>query len=514
MYPTDSTKTTKEAAELRWLLRLMKPTAHFPTLPYIIFTMELGALRILFLSLGRTPIKAEANNFLEKLDKIDLSDYESNNDYAAMKAKFELFEYQVRYLRAYFYFELVRAYGAVPFTLKTLSPAEANQMVRRPAIEIMDWIVDEMDEIAEYLPISYTTELNQDIGRATRPMCLALKARTLLYKASPLFNTAGNREWWLDAARANYDVIRYAGEWGIQLGNYADIWGPNNGDGSEIIMASKQGSISTWETFNYPIGVENGQGGMCPTQTLVDAYEYADGTDETFGQRYADATVNITAENAFAGLDPRFGMTVVKNGDMWPNYNTTPIETFEGGLNGMPLVNATETGYYLKKYCDGDVNISTNNATTTPHAWVIMRLGEFYLNYAEAMYQYYGNAETAGEFSLTANGAINTLRDRADVMMPHWSGSPANWLERYERERFVELAFEDQRFWDIRRWKRGEELHSIQVAHFQKASNGDILLNRNEEARSWNDKYYFFPIPFDEINMNPNLEQNPGWNNN
>lgn len=457
---------------------------------------------------------AEANNFLEKLDKIDLSDYESNNDYAAMKAKFELFEYQVRYLRAYFYFELVRAYGAVPFTLKTLSPAEANQMVRRPAIEIMDWIVDEMDEIAEYLPISYTTELNQDIGRATRPMCLALKARTLLYKASPLFNTAGNREWWLDAARANYDVIRYAGEWGIQLGNYADIWGPNNGDGSEIIMASKQGSISTWETFNYPIGVENGQGGMCPTQTLVDAYEYADGTDETFGQRYADATVNITAENAFAGLDPRFGMTVVKNGDMWPNYNTTPIETFEGGLNGMPLVNATETGYYLKKYCDGDVNISTNNATTTPHAWVIMRLGEFYLNYAEAMYQYYGNAETAGEFSLTANGAINTLRDRADVMMPHWSGSPANWLERYERERFVELAFEDQRFWDIRRWKRGEELHSIQVAHFQKASNGDILLNRNEEARSWNDKYYFFPIPFDEINMNPNLEQNPGWNNN
>lgn len=120
---------------------------------------------------------------------------------------------------------------------------------------------------------------------------------------------------------------------------------------------------------------------------------------------------------------------------MWPNYNTTPIETFEGGLNGMPLVNATETGYYLKKYCDGDVNISTNNATTTPHAWVIMRLGEFFLNYAEAMYQYYGNAETAGEFSLTANGAINTLRDRADVMMPHWSGSPANWLERYERER-------------------------------------------------------------------------------
>ena len=193
---------------------------------------------------------AEANNFLEKLDKIDLSDYESNTDYAAMKAQFELFEYEVRYLRAYFYFELVRAYGAVPFTLKTLTPGEANTMTRRPALEVMDWIVEELDQIAEYLPITYSTELNQDIGRATRPMCLALKARTLLYKASPLFNTGNDKEWWLDAARANYDVISHAAEWGITLGNYASIWGANNGDGSEVIMASKQGSISSWETYN------------------------------------------------------------------------------------------------------------------------------------------------------------------------------------------------------------------------------------------------------------------------
>lgn len=428
---------------------------------------------------------AEANNFLEKLDKIDLSDYESNTDYAAMKAQFELFEYEVRYLRAYFYFELVRAYGAVPFTLKTLSPGEANAMTQRPA--------------------------NQDIGRATRPMCLALKARTLLYKASPLFNTSSNREWWLEAARANYDVIRHAGEWGISLGNYANIWGANNGDGVEVIMASKQGSISMWETYNYPIGVENGQGGMCPTQTLVDAYEYADGTGETFGQRHADTTINLTAENAYSGLDPRFGMTVVKNGDMWPNYNTVPIETFEGGRNGTPLLNATQTGYYLRKYCDADVNISTNNATTTPHAWILMRLGEFYLNFAEAMYQYYGNAETPGDFGLTANGAINTLRDRADIQMPHWSGTPADWWERYQRERFVELAFENHRFGDVRRWRCGEEIGSISIAILREASNGDIILTRGNESRTWYDRYYFFPIPFAEINMNPNLEQNLGW---
>ena len=384
-------------------------------------------------------------------------------------------------------------------------------MTQRPALEIMNWIVEELDQIAEYLPITYSTELNQDIGRATRPMCLALKARTLLYKASPLFNTSNDREWWLEAARANYDVIRHAGEWGISLGNYANIWGANNGDGVEVIMASKQGSISTWETYNYPIGVENGQGGMCPTQTLVDAYEYADGTGETFGQRHAGTTVNLTAENAYSGLDPRFGMTVVKNGDMWPNYNTVPIETFEGGRNGTPLLNATQTGYYLRKYCDADVNISTNNATTTPHAWILMRLGEFYLNFAEAMYQYYGNAETPGDFGLTANGAINTLRDRADIQMPHWSGTPADWWERYQRERFVELAFENHRFWDVRRWRCGEEIGSISIAILREASNGDIILTRGNESRTWYDRYYFFPIPFAEINMNPNLEQNPGW---
>lgn len=455
---------------------------------------------------------AEANNFLEKLDKIDLSDYESNNDYQAMKAEFELYEYEVRYLRTYFYFDLVRTYGAVPFTLKTLSPEEANQMTRRPALEVMDWIVDELDEIAEYLPITYTTEPTQDIGRATRPMCLALKARTLLYKASPLFNTENNHEWWLDAARANYDVIRYATQWGISLGNYANIWGANNGDGMEVIMASKMGSISSWETYNYPIGVENGQGGMCPTQTLVDAYEYADGTGETFGERYAGNTINITEENAYAGLDPRFALTVVKNGDLWPNYNTTPIETFQGGVNGEPLLNATQTGYYLRKYCDGNVDISTNSQqASSPHAWIVMRLGEFYLNFAEAMYQYYGNAETPGEFGLTANGAINTLRDRADVMMPHWSGTPSDWWERYKRERFVELAFEDQRFWDIRRWKCGNESATVTLANLQKTANSDIVLTRQTETRGWDDKYYFFPIPFAEINKNPNLEQNPGW---
>lgn len=453
---------------------------------------------------------AEANSFLEKRDKINLDDYKNNNDYEAMKNKFALFEYEVRYLRAFFYFELVRTYGNVPFTLRTLSNEEANQMERTPALDILNWIVEELDEVAEYLPITYATELYPETGRATRPMCLALKARALLYKASPLFNTNENKEWWLEAARANYDLISNATKWGIKLDKYANIWGPTNGDGSEVIWAIKQGDSSQWETYNYPIGVENGQGGMCPTQSLVDSYEYADGSEQTFGERYAQSNINITALKPYEGLDPRFSLTVVRNGDTWPNYNTMPIETFEGGLNASPLLNATPTGYYLKKYCDGNVNISTNYATTSPHAWVMMRLGEFYLNFAEAMYQYYNDANTTGEFNMSANDAINILRDRKDVQMPHWTNSD-NWWERYKRERLIELAFEDQRFWDVRRWKCGTELSVVNVAYITKDATGNIMLQRVQQNRGWEDKYYFFPIPFSEINKNPKLGQNPGW---
>ena len=377
---------------------------------------------------------------------------------------------------------------------------------------IMDWIAEELDAIVEYLPISFADELSPETGRANRMMCLALKARTLLYKASPLFNNENNKEWWLDAVRANGEVLLRAQEWGIGLDRYSKIWGPRNGDGIEMIWAIKRGTSNYWESYNYPIGVENANGGMCPTQTLVDNYEYNDGSNQTFGERHSNTVINLTQEDPYVGLDPRFFMTVVKNGDIWPNYNPNPIETFIGGLNAAPIHNSTPTGYYLRKYCDPNVSLATNNPTTSPHAWVVMRLGEFYLNYAEAMFQYYGDAEAKGEGGFSANDAINLLRDRADVMMPHWNGTPANWFERYKRERMVEMAFEDQRFWDVRRWKCGSELSEISIAELQKNASGDIILTRKQEQRRWEDKYYLFPIPFSEYNKNKYLGQNPGWN--
>jgi len=460
---------------------------------------------------------AEANSFLEKMDKISLDEYKDNTSaqgglaYDVLKAKFELFQYEVRFFRAYYYFELSKTYGDVPLVTKSLTNAEANSVSRTPVEEVFNYIVGECDAIADKLPISHATELSQDVGRVSRPMVLALKARTLLYAASPLFNKTNDSEAWKKAAIASKAVIDNCSIWGFSLGKYADLWGDASYKNTEMILFRPTGSNNSFEKYNYPVGIENGNSGNCPTQTLVDAYEYKE-TGKTFGETWTSNTINLSTNDPYEGLDPRFAMTVVKNGDNWPtSYRESIIETFEGGKNASPILNATTTGYYLKKYCDGSVVISTNGNNTKRHQWIIYRLGEFYLNFAEAAYNYLGDADAKGEFGMSANEAINELRDRVDVKMPHFSGN-ANFTERYERERMIELAFEDHRFWDVRRWKKGDELSSIKIVSLTKATDGTLTLTRGTKSRGqWNDKYYLFPIPFSEVQINKNLIQNPGW---
>ena len=456
---------------------------------------------------------AEANMFLEKQDEINIEEYENNvggtTDYELLKQKFALFPYEVRAIRAYFYFELVRTYGDVPLVTKTLTAAEANSLTRNPAEEVFQFIVDECDAIAEQLPVNYMDQLSQEIGRTNRPFVLALKARTLLYAASPLFNPSGDKEKWRLAAAASKEVIDKCAEWGITLSSYSTLWGHDSFFNSEMIFVRPSGESNDFEINNFPIGIENAKSGNCPTQTLVDAYEYKS-TGKTFGETWGDGTISLQNDKPFDDLDPRFALTVVRQGDMWPSYNTDPIDVSEGGRNGSPIFNATTTGYYLKKYCDGTVNISTNSSNTKRHNWIIFRLGEFYLNYAEAMYYYTGNAESKGEFGMSANDAINVLRDRPDIQMPHFTGNDG-FEDRYRRERMVELAFEDHRFWDVRRWKIGDRLASVRKMNFTKTDDGDVLMERATIARQWDDKYYLYPIPYTERYKNPNLEQNPGW---
>jgi len=455
---------------------------------------------------------AQIHVYLENIDRIDLSDYRHSDNYQNMLQRFELFPYELRFLRAYFYFELVKTYGDVPLVTTRLTNAQANQVSRTPSKTVFKFIVDELDAIAEYLPVTYNDVPGQEVGRANRAAAMALKARTLLYAASPLFNTTNDKALWLEAAKASKLVIDKAPEWNLSLSAYAALWGNDAFLNPEIIFGLGKNADNQFERNHYPVGVENGSSGNCPTQSLVDAYEYqADG--KTFAERNPDNVINITAtENPYAGLDPRFALTIVKNGDRWPlnSIQQLTIESYENGFNGLPKYGATPTGYYLRKYVDGNCVTTYNDASTRRHTWIVMRLAEFYLNYAEAMFNYYGSADAQGEFGLSANEAVNVLRAREDVNMPLFEGN-AGFEQRYMRERMVELAFEDHRFWDVRRWKKGAEFFSnIGVAQLRRNGN-DIVLNRVTQKRVWDEKYNLFPIPLTERQKNPNLTQNPGW---
>ena len=144
---------------------------------------------------------------------------------------------------------------------------------------------------------------------------------------------------------------------------------------------------------------------------------------------------------------------------------------------------------------------------TNRHTWIIFRLAEFYLNYAEAVYNATGSA-TDATYGMSANDAVNVLRKRSDINMPLFTEDGAAWVERYERERLVELAFENHRFWDVRRWMKGDKyFKTVQVANIDK----DLKLTRSTVTRQWDPKYYLYPIPQSEVKKNPNLGQNPGW---
>ncbi|MBO5107588.1 MAG: RagB/SusD family nutrient uptake outer membrane protein [Bacteroidales bacterium] len=451
---------------------------------------------------------AEACMFLEKLDKADISEWEHNAQYENWIRQMEMFPYELRFLRAYFYFELFRAYGDVPLVTTTLTNAQANSISRTPADQIVQFIVDEVDEIAPHLPVSYNMEAGTEIGRATRVAAYALKARTLLYAASPLFNPTNDKTKWAKAAEACKYIIDNAQAWGLKLSSYGSLWGHDAFFNQELIFGIGRNATNSFEMAHYPIGVENGSSGNCPTQSLVDQYEYqADGV--TFGERN-QGSIDLNTTNPYEGLDPRFALTVVKNGDEWPTNGSQKkvIETFAGGFNASPKYGATPTGYYLRKYVDGSCVTTADNQTTSRHTWIVFRLGEFYLNYAEAVFNATGSANDAA-YGMTANEAINVLRNRADIQMPEFTEDGADWVKRYERERLVELAFENHRFWDVRRWKKGKEYFgNVQAADI----SADKILVRTPLNRQWDDKYYFYPIPQSEVKKNPNLGQNPGWN--
>ena len=438
-----------------------------------------------------------ANLFLDKFKDETFEDYILDLDYKAEIHQYQNLQYEARFLRAYYYFLLVRSFGGVPLITANLDANEANTQPRVSSDEIFQFIISECAAIQDLIVKDYSDLGNlqlkskNETGRANNLAVLALKARAALYYASPLFNAGNDKERWHQAAIANKELIDECKGRGMKLtSDYGSLFQKDNWQNSEecIFVRRIVSASNTFEKYNFPIGLENAGGGNCPTQNLVEAYEEG---------------------------DIRLEATVAQNGEQWPN-NT--LETFIGGANGQPIAYATPTGYYLKKYVNKSLTIGASNATTERHHWVTFRLGEFYLNYAEAMLNYTGSGyETASGLSMTAAQAVNVVRTRAKLANIATDLSASQFAERLENERFVELAFEGHRFYDLRRWKKAGDAKYRTIKSMQITKNADGTFNYNvqtdAQTRSyWDDKMYLFPIAQSEILKSGGaLTQNPGW---
>ncbi|MBR1388996.1 MAG: RagB/SusD family nutrient uptake outer membrane protein [Prevotella sp.] len=455
---------------------------------------------------------AYCNMFLDEFTGLKFEDYVLDKNYDAEMYQYNNYQFEARWARAYFYFLLVRQYGGVPLITTNMSAEEASVQPRATADEVFAFIDSECEAIKDTITKDYGDLGNLAMspannGRANNLAVLALRARAALYHASPLFNESNNQALWQKAAEANKAVIDACSARGMKLSNdYKGLFIGNTswsdaGALGEIIFGRRMPTENnTFETYNFPVGISGagagGGGGNCPTQNLVDAYE----KDET-------GTV----------IDKRFAQTIACNGDSWPNANTIPLETYIGGVNGLPTAYATPTSYYLKKYVTESVQIAGNGANTCKHVWVTFRLGEFYLNYAEALFNLAGSGYTAPSgFPNTATAAyfINQIRKRAGLGNLEEGLSASEFKAKYEKERFVELAFEGHRFFDVRRWKEADKYFKT-IYGLQITKNADDTFSESKivvQNRQWNDKMYLFPIPQSEILKSGNvLTQNPGW---
>ena len=440
------------------------------------------------------------NLFLAESAGQDFPDERFNENYGEIMAQFAMYPYEARFLRAFFYFELIKRYRNVPLITRVLTVEEAKSVTQSSFQDVVSFIVKECDEVAAALPVDYGNFSSaKETGRATRGAALALKSRVLLYAASPLHNSANNSNLWVESAKASKAIID-AGWYSLEA-NYSNI--VNNLTSPELILEKREGDSNGFERRNFPIGFEGGNTGTCPTQNLVDAYEMIQ-----TGLPISDPASGYDPIFPYTGRDPRLEKTVILNQSMWKGQ---VVESFYGGANGLPKANATKTGYYLKKYVIEAVNLSPTNTTQRRHTWVLFRYGEVLLNYAEAMNEAYGpqNASTLG---MTALEAVNLVRKRAG--MPDFpSGlSKDEFRVKIRNERRVELAFEDHRFWDVRRWMIGPQTTDIYAMNIALNPFGGFAYEKILlEKRVYGDYMNVYPIPQAEIYKNSSLQQNAGW---
>jgi starch-binding outer membrane protein, SusD/RagB family len=477
------------------------------------------------------------NLFFEKIEAVKFDDEAAKDNLIG----------QVTFLRAYFYHQLVSLYGGVPIITKAYNASDDFAVARDSYEDCVKFIVEECDKAAGML------EATGNKAYATTGAALALKSRVLLYAASDLFNsnaswasgytnpelvsnTTGDRpSRWLaakNAAKAVIDLGVYDlfGEENpaspeVATDNFAGLF-LNNGNQEDIFLQFYDVLHNTdWDgpnpgLFNGPNGWHN-WGGNTPTGQFADASEMNDGTK-------FDWTNPTHASNPYANRDPRFYATVLHEGALW---RTRPADVVDADPAGMLQVgtynkngtivpgldtrkspiedwNGSYTGYYLRKFIDPTINHQYERQQLP---WRRFRYAEILLNYAEACLEL-GEEDEARTY-------INKIRARAG--MPATLATGTQLRDQYRNERRVELAYEEHRYYDVRRWMIAptvyEDAQGVIVTGDMAAdgtiSNRTYAPDPAVQQRDWNpnNSFYFLPIKLDEMNKNELLVQNPQY---
>ena len=434
---------------------------------------------------------------------LDISrlDPDKQVEYANSLKDIRMWRAEARFLRAYFHFELLKRYGPIPIVTSTLSINGNYENTPRPTMkEVVDFIAKECDIAADTLELTPWRNVNDAFGRATKGAALALKSRLLLYAASPLYVDFGDTNeankptdvaLWksaADAAKAVIDLNQYE-----LASSYADLF-KNDFQNKEYIFVRRYAANSDFEKSNFPVSF-GGKGGTNPSQNLVDDYEMLDGTP-------FDWNDPAKAAQPFANRDARLGATILMN--MAP-FKGKKVATYPEGADATPNPNATKTGYYLRKFLNEDVNIQTGGSSSG-HVVPLFRLAEIYLNYAEALNEC---DPTNPDIALY----LNKVRNRASL--PNVSALSQEQMRTViQHERRVELAFEEHRSWDVRRWKIASSTLGIPLMGVQierKPLGGYTYMPVKVEQRVFQPKMYWYPIPQSEVLKLKQWKQNNGW---
>lgn len=431
--------------------------------------------------------------------------FEQIQDSPIEEAELARMEGEMHFLRAYHYFELLKWYGGVPVITETFELGQDSYSVGRNSIdEVVSFIVEEADLAVEQLP----SKTSMPGGKASKEAAMALKARTLLYAASPLFNESGDQSKWEAARDANKAVMDLGSVSLVDFDNWDDMF---RGDVDTEVIFERQHTQENNQGWGVNLWLfPNSNGGwatITPTQDLVDSYELTSG-------ELPEEAAEYDPQNPYVNRDPRFYETILYNSAPFKGGTYGPYLDYEDPSNSdlagldsrispMSPHNASRTGYNFRKWTQEDLGEQSGNLGP----YIFYRKTEFYLNYAEAQIELDNEDD--------ARNALNIIRQRTG--MPEITASGQELVEEYRNERRVEFVLEDHRFFDVRRWKIAPQVLDDPAKGVEvfRLNSGDFLYNYDftaDDTRTWDDKMYFLPIPFDEVQRSDGtLEQNPGY---